>query len=161
YDQLVAENRRRGKSDPEFELLDTGVFNGGRYFDVFAEYAKASPDDVLIRLTLANRGPEPASLHLLPTLWFRNTWSWACTHEGCEIKPYIKRLGDNGLSTWHASLDRFRFVAGPGPDGKSPPILLTENESNAHRLWGLGDPNPLAKDAFDEYVINKQTGIVA
>src|SRR5215216_5380762 len=82
YARLVEENRRRGRGEPEFELADTGVFDGGRYFDVFAEYAKASPDDLLIRLTVANRGPEPARLHLLPTLWFRNTWSWGCRHEG-------------------------------------------------------------------------------
>src|SRR5439155_18391050 len=76
YAQLVEENRRRGKYDPEYELLDTGVFADHRYFDVFVEYAKAAPDDVLIQITAANRGPESATLHLLPTLWFRNTWSW-------------------------------------------------------------------------------------
>src|SRR5690606_21834044 len=81
YAQLVEENRRRGKLDPEFELVDTGVFDEHHYFDVFAEYAKASPDDVLIRITVANRGPEQATIHLLPTLWFRNTWSWGCVYE--------------------------------------------------------------------------------
>src|SRR5881296_4029430 len=82
YTRLVEENRRRGRGEPEFELLDTGVFDESRYFDVFAEYAKASPNDILIRITVANRGPEAASLHLLPTLWFRNTWSWGRETEG-------------------------------------------------------------------------------
>jgi hypothetical protein len=87
YVELVEENRRRSKADPEFELVETGAFDENRYFDVFTEYAKASPDDILIRITLANRGPEAATIHLLPTLWFSNNWSWGCTHEGCEVKP--------------------------------------------------------------------------
>jgi hypothetical protein len=161
YDRLVAENRRRGRLDREFELLDTGVFEGSRYFDIFAEYAKASPDDVLIRLTVANRGPQPATLHLLSTLWFRNTWSWGCTHEGCEVKPYIRRHGESGLATWHASLSRFRFVAGAGPDGKLPAILLTENVSNEERLWKQPNPGPFVKDAFHEHVIHNRNGGVA
>ena len=83
YDLLVKENARRGKRDPEFELVDTGVFDESRYFDIFVEYAKASPNDILIRLTAFNRGPESATLHPLPTIWFRDTWSWGCSHEGC------------------------------------------------------------------------------
>ena len=89
YAQLVEENRRRGRQEPEFELADTGIFNDHRYFDIFAEYAKASPDDILIRLTVANRGPDAATLHVLPTLWFRNTWSWKCIDEECGAKPRI------------------------------------------------------------------------
>src|SRR5690242_16939951 len=93
YARLVDENRRRGRADPEFELTDTGVFDDNRYFDVFAEYAKNSPDDLLIRVTVANRGPEPARVHLLPTLWFRNTWTWGGAH-----KPRIeRRAGRNVL----------------------------------------------------------------
>ena len=91
YARLVEENRRRGKRDPEFEVTDTGVFDDNRYFDVVAEYAKGSPNDILIRITVTNRGPERAPLHLLPTLWFRNTWSWGCTHEGCETKPWMRQ----------------------------------------------------------------------
>src|SRR5437667_2392677 len=113
YDRLVAENRRRGKLDPEFELADTGIFRDRRYFDVFAEYAKAAPDDILIRLTVANRGPEAATLHVLPTLWFRNTWSWGCTHEGCEVKPLLEQAGAGTLSARHATLGHYRLVAGP------------------------------------------------
>ena len=109
YARLVEENRRRGKADPEFELVDTGVFDENRYFDVFAEYAKASPDDVLIRITVANRGPEPATIHLLPTLWFRNTWSWGCTHEGCEVKPRLEAAGPAAIVARHVSLGEFRL----------------------------------------------------
>src|SRR5216110_2258644 len=94
YAWLVEENRRRGKNDAEFELVDTGVFDDGRYFDVTVEYAKASPDDILIRVTVANRGPDAAPLHVLPTLWFRNTWSWGRTGEGYWPKPRLARAGD-------------------------------------------------------------------
>src|SRR5436309_2321703 len=87
YSQLVEENRRRDKQSREFELVDTGVFNDNRYFDVFVEYAKASPEDILIRITVANRGPEAAELHLLPTIWFRNTWCWA----NDETKPSLRK----------------------------------------------------------------------
>src|SRR5262249_30222575 len=106
YALLVDENRRRGRSDPEFELLDTGVFDGERYFDVFVEYAKASPNDIAIRLTLANRGDEKGILHVLPTLWFRNTWSWGRHGEGYWPRPVIGRAGDGGLIAEHATLGR-------------------------------------------------------
>src|SRR5689334_1588871 len=106
YAWLVEENRRRGKGDSEFELIDTGVFNENRYFDVFAEYAKADVDDILIRVTVANHGSEAAPLHLLPQLWFRNTWIWGCKHEGCTLKPRISKLDDNTLSTEHQTLPK-------------------------------------------------------
>ncbi|HEV3259415.1 MAG TPA: glucosidase [Gemmataceae bacterium] len=152
YARLVAENRRRGKLDPEFELIDTGVFDDRRYFDVVAEYAKASPDDILIRLSVANRGPAEAVVHLLPTLWFRNSWSWGCTHEGCEIKPDLRRAGTDGLVARHATLGTFAFVAGPSPDGTAPPLLFTENETNVQRLFAGPGGRPV-KDAFHDYVI--------
>jgi len=107
YDRLVAENARRGHGDPEFELIDTGVFDEGRYFDVFAEYAKRSPNDILIRLTLANRGQEPARLHVLPTLWFRNTWIWGCRHGGCTRKPHMSRDAEGRIRTDHETLGAF------------------------------------------------------
>jgi hypothetical protein len=153
YLRLVDESRRRSRKDPEFELLDTGIFDGSRYFDILAEYAKGSPNDILIRITAANRGPETAVLHLLPTLWFRNTWVWGCRHEGCWSKPSIKRLNSSTLQTRHATLERFRLTIGPGPDGRPPPILLTENETNAQRLYGLLNSSPFVKDSFGEYVI--------
>src|SRR4029434_4028693 len=117
YARLVEENRRRGNDQPEFELLDTGVFEGSRYFDIVAEYAKASPEDILIRITVHNRGPEAAALHLLPTLWFRNTWSWGCTHEGCEVKPRIEADGDRNVIARHATLGMFRALAEVSSNG--------------------------------------------
>jgi hypothetical protein len=154
YARLLEENRRRGKADPEFELLDTGVFNDGRYFDVLIEYAKATPDDLLIRITAANRGPEAAVLHLLPTLWFRNTWSWGCAHEGCWPKPFL-RIGEDGtLRAHHVTLGQFRLAAGPLADGTRAKFLFTENETNAARLFGGVNTNAHAKDALHEYVVN-------
>src|SRR5580698_9249595 len=125
YDWLVDENHRRGKDQPEFELLDTGVFNDNRYFDVFAEYAKAGPDDVLMRITVANRGPESAMLHLLPTLWYRNTWIWGCKHDGCWIKPRITPAGDSTLLGDHVNFGKHWLVAGPTPDNNAPQFLFT------------------------------------
>jgi hypothetical protein len=153
YARLVEENGRRGKTDPEFELLDTGIFDDGRYFDVFVEYAKASPDGVLIRITAFNRGPEAAILHLLPTLWFRNTWSWGCRHEGCWPKPCIERAEDGSLRTQHVTLGRFRFAAQSLADGSAPAFLFTENETNVARLFGATNASAYAKDAFHEYVV--------
>jgi hypothetical protein len=153
YRLLSEENRRRGKEEPEFELQDTGVFEGNRYFDVFAEYAKASPDDLLIRITVANRGPEPAPLSLLPTLWFRNTWSWGRTGEGYWPRPSIVRESPELLRTDHATLGRYDLVVGPGPDGALPELLFTENETNMDRLFGAANPSPHVKDAFHEYVV--------
>src|SRR5882672_1133205 len=124
YARLVEENRRRGKQDPEFELRDTGAFDENRYFDVMAEYAKAGPDDVLIRLTVTNRGPEAASLHLLPTLWFRNTWSWGRGGEGYWPRPEMRRLDDTTLSIRHSTLGEYRMAAGLGPYGRKPALIF-------------------------------------
>jgi hypothetical protein len=153
YAWLVEENRRRGKHEPEFELLDTGVFDNDRYFDLLAEYAKASPDDILIRITAANRGPEAAELHLLPTLWFRNSWSWGCVHEGCEVKPRITAQGDGSVMTQHATLGRFRLWADSDPDGRPPAWLFTDNETNLGRLYGVPSDSRYFKDAFHEYLV--------
>src|SRR4029453_13049296 len=109
YARLVAENARRSKGELEYELRDTGVFDDGRYFDVTAEYAKATPEDILIRVTIANRGPEAASLHVLPTLWFRNTWSWGRTGEGYWPKARIAREENATIIAEHASLGRYRL----------------------------------------------------
>jgi hypothetical protein len=111
YGDLVRVNRERGKADREYELLDTGVFEGDRYFDVFAEYAKGGPDDILVRITIANRGPESARLHLLPTLWFRNTWSWGREGEGYWPRPALRRAGDSRIVVEDHSLGRFALVA--------------------------------------------------
>jgi hypothetical protein len=153
YEELVAENRRRGKDDPEYELADTGVFDEGRYFDVIAEYAKASPEDILIRITVANRGPEAATIHLLPTLWFRNTWSWGRTGEGYHPRPVIERGASPGeLIARHGSLGDYRLRAEPWR-GRAPTLLFTENETNVERLYGAANPSPYTKDAFHRYVI--------
>jgi hypothetical protein len=161
YDRLREENRRRGRAEPEFELPETGVFDGGRYFDVFAEYAKAGPDDVLIRLTVANRGPEAARLHLLPVLWFRNTWSWG-THdeEGHWPRPRLWQAGAGVIVAEHATLGRFRLAVELAPDGRPPPLLFTENETNFHHLFGTPNAGPYAKDAFHDYVIHGRTDAV-
>ncbi len=161
YDSLLAENQRRGRNDPEFELTDTGVFDGNRYFDVFAEYAKASPDDMLIRLTICNRGPDAAELHLLPTLWFRNTWSWGPnSDEGRWPKPQLHTVYGTTIQAIHSTLGRFLFHADAGPAGKPPALLFTENETNIQRLFGSPNRTAYVKDAFHEYLIHNRTEAV-
>ncbi len=153
YDELVAENRRRGKDDREYELTDTGVFDADRYFDVVAEYAKASPEDILIRIGVTNRGPEAATLHLLPTLWFRNTWSWGRSGEGYHPKPSIERgLDDGALLARHSELGDYRLEAEPC-EHVPPTLLFTDNETNAERLYGAPSASRYTKDAFHDYVI--------
>jgi hypothetical protein len=157
YARLLAENERRGLAAPEFELLDAGVFEDSRYFDVFVEYAKAAPDDTLIRITVVNRGPVSAPLHLLPTLWFRNTWSWGRRGEGYpDPRPRLTREGTAALQAQHPTLGTFFLVADPVPTG-APPMgaaLFTENETNFARLYGAPNPEPFVKDAFHEYVVH-------
>jgi len=152
YGRLREENAKRGRLDPEFELMDTGLFNDSRYFDVIAEYAKAAPDDTLVRITIANRGPDAASIHLLPTLWFRNTWTWGCTHEGCHLKPRMERMDDTTVRASHETLGEFRFAL------ETPaPLLFTENETNFERLFQTGSPTPYVKDAFHRFVVNGES----
>jgi hypothetical protein len=160
YARLVEENQRRDRTAPEFELLDTGVFTDGRYFDVAIEYAKAGPDDVLIRITVSNRGPEAARLHVLPTLWFRNTWDWGRTGEGYWPKPRLALEGKDTIVAEHTSLGRFRLHAAP-PEGGVPPVaLFTENETNRERLFRVPNPTPYVKDAFHDYVIEGRADAV-
>jgi Glycosyl hydrolase family 63 C-terminal domain len=147
YRQLVEENRRRGSTGPEFELADTGVFDGNRYFDVQIEYAKAGPDDLLIRISATNRGPQAAPLHILPTLWFRNTWSWQSTNEASP-KPFLRLETANAVRVEHNSLGNYQFAF-----DTEAVVLFTENETNAHRLWGTPNPTSFVKDAFHEHVI--------
>jgi hypothetical protein len=160
YDLLVEENRRRSRIEPEFELWDTGVFDVGRYFDVIAEYAKASPNDILIRVTVANRGPDASPLDVLPTLWFRNTWSWGRTGEGYWPKPRIRQAGEGSLLAEHSSLGRFRFAADSDPRGKPPEFLFTENETNAATLFDSPNGARYAKDAFHEYIVQGRSDAV-
>ena len=155
YARLVEENARRTRQEREFELEDTGVFDEARYFDVIAEYAKAAPDDTLIRLTLANRGPDPARLHVLPTLWFRNTWSWGCIHEGCTLKPRLSQLDARTLTATHETLGEFRFAA-----DTDAPWLFTENETNNARIFGTANLSPYVKDSFHDAVIHGRADAV-
>ncbi len=159
YERLRAENRRRGRIEPEFELLDTGVFDGNRYFDVFAEYAKAGPDDLLIQITVANRGPEAATLHVLPTLWFRNCWSWGCRHEGCEVKPKLRAVDDRRVQCDHATLGRYFLELEPGADAAAP-LLFTENETNVARLFGSPNDTPFKKDALHDAIVGGDAAAV-
>ena len=151
YEELEAGNRLRGKRDFEFELIDTGIFEGDRYFDVLIEYAKAAPEDILIRITAANRGPCAAALHLLPTLWFRNTWSWGTD----PAKPRLGSAGSNGHSeivkAVHDKLGEFELHCRNAHE-----ILFTENETNVERLFGKQNRNPYVKDAFHEYLVNRR-----
>jgi hypothetical protein len=150
YDDLRAVNRRRSRRDVEYELLDTGIFDADRYFDVEVEYAKAAPEDVLIRVTATNRGPEAATLHVLPTLWFRNTWSWGDVE---AVKPqlvYGERIDGAGfVDASHVDLgDCYLYFGG------KPEVLFTENETNVARLCGIPNPCPWVKDAFHEHVVH-------
>jgi len=162
YADLVAENRRRTRQDPEFELLDTGVFDDERYFDVTAEYAKAGPDDILIRLTVANRGPESAVLHLLPTLWFRNTWAYGRAGGNYAPRPHLRMERAGVVLAEHATLGQYRLCtdAADGAAPVYPEMLFTDNESNLQRLFGAPNTNPYVKDAFHEYVIHGQRSAV-
>jgi len=154
YRALVEENRRRGKTEPEFELADTGVFDDGRYFDVYAEYAKASPDDVLIAVTIANRGPVEAPIAVLPTLWFRNTWAWGRGGEGYSDRPKLKARGGVDIDVHHPSLGNYQFTVDVDPTtGARPELLFTENDSNNERLFGAANTTPYVKDAFHDYVV--------
>ena len=159
YERLVRENRARGKLEPEFELADTGVFDESRYFDVFAEYAKLGPDDIAIRITAANRGPETATIHLLPTLWFRNTWSWGRQGEAHPPKPVLRREGAAAILAQHPVLGHYELHAEVlGEEG--PDLLFTENETNVAKLFGAQNTQPFVKDAFHRAVIQGERSAV-
>jgi hypothetical protein len=160
YDELVRVNRERSRTDPEYELADTGVFDQNRYFDITAEYAKATPEDIAIRITVANRGPEDATLHLLPTLWFRNTWSWGREGEGYTARPELRRAGPAQIAGEHPTLGRYELVGEVAGQDAGPTLLLTENETNLARLYGAAGPQPFVKDAFHRAVILGEAGAV-
>ena len=147
YRDLIETNRRRSREEFEYELLDTGIFDDDRYFDVFVEYAKESPEEILVRITVHNRGPEAARLRVLPTLWFRNTWSWGEE----QSKPSLREVGPGAIQATHPELgDYWLYCEG------APELLFTENESNASRLWGQPNATPYVKDAFHECLISGQ-----
>jgi hypothetical protein len=153
YADLVETNRWRSKDTPEYELIDTGVFAGNRYFDVVVEYAKAEPDDILIRISATNRGPDAAELHLLPTLWFRNTWSWGLPDAGA--RPALRRgeLSGNGQGSQvlaeHPVLGRYVLACAGAPE-----LLFTENETNIARLYGAANATPYVKDGINAAVVH-------
>jgi len=144
YGRLVEENRRRGRNVPEFELMDTGVFDEDRYFEVVVEYAKAEIDDILIRVSVTNRGPEASECHLLPSLWFRNTWSW----EAGSPKPRLAVSAPSVIEAEHDSLGRRWLACGGAPD-----LLFTENETNFERLYGVGNRSPYVKDGINDCLV--------
>lgn len=152
YKKLIDENGRRSRIDPEYELIDTGVFDGSRYFDIFVEYAKAAPDDLCIRIRIINRGPERAPLTILPTLWFRNTWSWG--QEGIP-KPSLHRDPEGALIACPWGLPHYRMVA----EG-DPGILFTENETNQKDLFGEPNLAPYVKDGFHRAIVRGDRGAV-
>ena len=150
YRDLVETNGRRSREEMEYELLDTGIFDDDRYFDVFVEYAKADPEDLLIRISVHNRGPEAAQIHVLPNLWFRNTWA----RGGDGPKPVLSRTGATGMRASHPQLGDYSLQCDAPAE-----LMFTDNETNASRLWGQPNPTPYVKDAFHEYVIkgNKES----
>jgi hypothetical protein len=155
YDQIVRTSRARTRHELEYELMDTGVFNDGRYFDVFVEYAKATPEDLLIRITVHNRGPEAAELHVLPTLWFRNQWSWG----GNAAKPSLSQVGgDSETAVVHAVDgdlgDHYLYCDG------ATPLLFTENETNSQRIFGQPNATPYVKDSINDYLVHGKTDAV-
>ncbi|HEV8074054.1 MAG TPA: hypothetical protein VGP21_07965 [Opitutaceae bacterium] len=160
YARLVEENRHRGLKAGEFEVLDTGVFDDNRYFDVSVDYAKVDPDHMLIRLTVANRGPAAAVLHLLPTLWFRNMWTFGCTREGVKQKPQLRLASDDTLSAEHETLGRYALQFAPSSGGIRPTPLFTENETNNQRLFNSPNASPYVKDAFHRHVVKGETAAV-
>jgi hypothetical protein len=155
YARLVDENRGRGKNEPEFELMDTGIFDDDRYFDVFVEYAKADTEDICVLLTVANRGPDTAEVHLLPTLWFRNTWSWS---PGADKPSLTMGEDERGAGIIQASTaglgDYYLYFQEVGK------TLFTENETNTERLWNVPNSSPHVKDAFHRFVIHGEAGAV-
>ena len=152
YADLVEENRRRDKHAPEYELIDTGVFRENRYFDVEVEYAKADPEDMLIRVRVTNRGPDRAPIDVLPTIWFRNTWSW-CPN---PTRPSLARFGGRAVVALDEPKYGQRWLYCDG----EPQLLFTENETNSQRLYGWGDATAYVKDAFDRLVVQGERSAV-
>ena len=151
YSLLVEENRRRGRGEPEFELIDTGVFADNRYFDVEIEYAKADVDDILMQVTVHNRGPEAAKLHVLPQLWARNIWSW----QPDSMRPQLVARADDPISVDHPDFPHLRLFC----EGQ-PEFLFCENETNVKRLWGVDAPGRYFKDGINDYIVRGDTAAV-
>ncbi len=147
YENLLTENQRRSRKDPEYELQDTGIFNENKYFDVFIEYAKASPEDILMKITVHNRGPVPAPIHVLPTIWFRNTWAWG--YPNGNEKPGMNANLPNAISIYHPSLGNMVLYSEACDE-----ILFCENETNTARLYNAPPNHPFYKDGINDYLIH-------
>ena len=150
YKKLVDENGRRNRRDREFELIDTGIFSDDRYFDIFIEYAKNGPNDILIRITPHNRGNKAALLYIIPQLWFRNTWAWGYDN----YKPYLTETGRHLIEADHKSLGRYFLYTEEGD------LLFCENETNTERLYGAANKGKV-KDGINNFIVNGDTGGVA
>jgi hypothetical protein len=148
YTQLVEENRRRGRAEPEFELADTGIFDDGRYFDVTIEYAKGSPEDILIKVIVENRGPDAAPIHVLPTVWFRNTWSWNTNQDRPLLRAGAHAGGTSTVSLHESKYGR-RWLCCDG----APPLLFTDNDTNPNRLFGQAQPGYF-KDGINDFIVH-------
>ncbi|MCA2972340.1 MAG: glucosidase, partial [Acidobacteriaceae bacterium] len=151
YQHLREVNQQRSRHEREYELLDTGIFDEDRYFDIQIEYAKADIDDIVIEITATNRGPDPAPLTILPQLWFRNTWTWGRSH---SPKPVLYRINDRTIACKHQDLGHYVFTF-----AEPTQLLFTENNGDSERLWG--SPNPgYVKSAFHRYLLERQTNAV-
>jgi hypothetical protein len=150
YQDLIDQNGRRNRFQPEYELVDTGVFDSGRYWIVEVHYAKADPDDLLMKISVTNAGPDADTLHVLPTAWFRNTWSW----EIDAPRPRMAATGDTSVGIDHPWLSRLELLADVAPDGGAPAVLFCENESNLKRLYGVEPITPYPKDGINDHVIH-------
>jgi hypothetical protein len=155
YADLVATNQRRGRLDFEYELLDTGVFHQDRYFDVFVEYAKAAPEDILVQITVCNRGSELATLHVLPTVWFRNVWSWGGQAPRAALRQATTSAASGVIAATHPDLGERFFYS----DGAAE-LLFTENETNAQRLFSVPNRTPYVKDGINNYIVDRRQNAV-
>jgi hypothetical protein len=155
YWDLVTTNRRRSHNEFEYELLDTGVFNEDRYFDVYVEYAKETPEEILIRISASNRGPDSATLHVLPTLWFRNTWTWWPDAPKPALRQVSGPAGTRVICASSAQLgDRWLYINGEAP------LVFTENETNKERIFGKSNSSPYVKDGINNYLVQGNSGAV-
>ncbi len=152
-------NRGRSREEMEYELMDTGVFDEDRYFDVFVEYAKSGPEDILIQITVANRGPQAADLHVLPTAWFRNTWSWNMGSPRPVMNKEKDLKGSSVAVAEHADLGT-RYLYCQGMNQKGVPLLFTENETNTERIFGTPNASPFVKDGINQFVVHGDAGAV-
>ena len=151
YNELIQTNRQRSRYDFEYELLDTGIFNENRYYDVFVEYAKQSPEDILVQISVHNRGPNKAVLHLLPTLWFRNTWLQSADAPRPELQKMHAKENLTAISIHHPDLGEYTLYA-----QGAVPLLFTDNETNMQRVFGVPNTTMYFKDGINNYVVSRQ-----